>query len=80
MFLKEVESLSKGNVSTVSYGACLLRQFDVFREINEHERVIGDTAHNYFLPLKNGSSCGELLVSQVQDGFDKETSLEKYNF
>lgn len=52
VFLKEVESFSKDNVSTVSYGAYLLRQCDVFREINQHERVIGDTARNYFLPLK----------------------------
>ena len=51
-FLKEVESFPKDNVNTVSYGAYLLKQFDVFREINEHERVIGDIAHNYFLPLK----------------------------
>lgn len=39
-------------MNTVSYGAYLLKQFDVFREINEHERVIGDITHNYFLPLK----------------------------
>lgn len=43
------------------------------------DRKIDDTAYNSFGLKRNDSSWGELVESQVQDGFDKGAALEKYN-